>query len=454
MNRVKLGTAILLVLLVGWALVSNGRSLPATTTTASVVFEDLGLNDLVGGGERSTHQSSTTTTTIVLSEGPAWIASKKLERAMRAEFDADDRWHSAYAAALRDFYGSNPNTLTSPMGTLCWAHHELYRTLFLHTEYGLFHYMMIPSVMHGAGLSETDITPSLGTREASSAVINLLDARKTAGTLDFEDSDGLIRALRTWNGFVGTGSDWLTAIRTVATSEEFASTTLPTGGLPDNVRVYAAALLSLVKAQSTAESPSLEIDTLLGLAGYDAFHSAAKTSSNCQRIRMDVRDEVLNDDKSTTTTAATTTSTSVSSTEGRPGVPRDVSIASSVVSWLPPDTGGPVENYAVRIVFVLSGGRGLFQHTEVTSSLTFDATSLISTHGTDYSVKILAFNPDGRSRWTRWVRPRTPTTISSSTTAPSTTTTASSTTTTALSTTTTAPFHHDDGALHYVDGAL
>ena len=297
---------------------------------------------------------------------------------------------------IRTYYLGNPNTQSTPMGALCWAHHEIHHNLTRRLAREHLDDMFILLVMDMFGITREQVVHEAG-RAATQAVIGLLDAVGDDDEIiqNFDDFDGFVEMLRLLDGFGGTGGEWVTALSSVAAPAVEAATRAG-GGLPAEERAYADALFGLVKAQAASDSPVLTTADLLGLDGYEEFLTEARFSANCARAVIFSPDLVP--DTTTTTSAATTSTTAAATTTTvapGPGVPQNVTVSVlGVVTWDAPASGTAPTHYMVRVDCC---GAVHYQGTETRS---LDISGTLSGHSGEYTVRVQALTGDGMSDWT------------------------------------------------------
>ena len=147
-----------------------------------------------------------------------------------------------------------------------------------------------------------------------------------------------------------------------------------------------------VPAFTTTES-QLDISDQVDVASGQEFSVTVWARNMAGRDWADIR---VNPAPTTTTTAAL----------AEPGLPTNVTISGSVISWEAAASGGTADTYEVKAVFTSSSGPLNF--TAVVSTPTYDASSWTGAFGQDFTVQIRAKNSAGRSAWTDPVSSTTP----------------------------------------------
>ena len=277
----------------------------------------------------STVVSMTTTTLPTLEYSPAWIEYQALEL-----YYEDDSLENTLedTRAIFNYMSSNPNDISTPMGALCWAVHELTRSsmiIFIRVLLDDYH---IPYLMEEYGVTSEQIgSPGPEATEAflelvsgGSGTIGITDAKTDGqtilpGTNEGKEPVGSTgeahnnseedswETIRLWNDFAGDGTAWSIAIRAVA-SPEIAAAFRAGEGLPPDVQVYADALGSFAKERAGREfDPSAESDDYyfgeLSFPGLASFMQAAKYYQDCKRAAIGDISGMVDSSSTSTTTA-------------------------------------------------------------------------------------------------------------------------------------------------------
>ena len=275
---------------------------------------------------------TTTTTTPALKHSPAWIEYQALEL-----YDEDGSLENT--RAINNYMSINPNDISTPMGALCWAVHELTRSSMIVLMRVLLDDYFIPDLMEEYGITSEQIgNPG---PEATEAFLNLVSGNsESVSSMDIgtdgqasapgenediepvgytgeanDGTDDYLEYLRLEHEFAGNITAWSNAVQAVA-SPEMAAAFQAGEGLPSYVQVYADALIAFARERVGKKfDPSAESDDLdfgeLSFPGLAAFIEGAKYHQDCKRAAIaDIPGTVDSSSASTTTippTAPTTT---------------------------------------------------------------------------------------------------------------------------------------------------
>ncbi len=280
--------------------------------------------------------STTTTTLLTLEYSPAWIEYQALEL-----YDEDDSLD--YTKAINNYMSSNPNDISTPMGALCWAVHELTRSSMIIMMRVLLDEYLIPYLMEEYGLTSEQIgNPG---PEATEAFLNLVSENsESVSSIDIRtdgqavvpgENEGIepvgytgeaeggsyedyLEYLRLEHEFASDGAAWSGAVQAVA-SPEMAAAFRAGEGLPSDVQVHADALVAFAKERVGREfDPSAESDDYyfgeLSFPGLASFMQAAKYHQDCKRAAIGDIPGMVDSSSTSTTTAispvvSTTTTT-------------------------------------------------------------------------------------------------------------------------------------------------
>ena len=265
---------------VAFAVLAAGCSAPiiAETTTGSVeqpeettstetqdsVLEEGGRVSAGEGSGSRTAVGITKTDSPTLEYSLAWMESRALEPLL-----GEDSLKST--KAINNYMLTNPNDSSIPMGALCWAFHELYRTSTIDMMRWQLDNYLIPHLMESHGVSSEQIgNPG---PEATEAFLDLVSGepgsvgsvddgtggqtvvpgknedaepvRSTGEANDRSDGDSW-ETIRLWNEFAGDGTAWSNAVRAIASPEMSAAFRADEGLAPD-VQVYADALVAFAR---------------------------------------------------------------------------------------------------------------------------------------------------------------------------------------------------------------
>ena len=189
----------------------------------------------------STAADTTTTTLPTLEYSLAYVEYQEAK-----SYVGDNSLESR--KIIDDYLSSNPNDISTPMGALCWASHELSRSYVMGTLRWAIDDYLIPAHMEQYGVSSEQIG-SHGL-EATEAFLDLvLEKIGSVGSVDDGTdvwSDGLSEE-EYWelflldHEFAGDGNAWSKAVQAIA-SPEMTAAFQAGEGLPPDVQVYADAL--------------------------------------------------------------------------------------------------------------------------------------------------------------------------------------------------------------------
>ena len=278
----------------------------------------------VGPIQDSLESGDTTTTTMpTLEHSPAWIEYYEVKT-----YVGDSSFESR--TIVNDYLSSNPNDISTPMGALCWAFHELSRSYVMGTLRWTIDNYLIPAHMEQYGVSSEQIgSPGPKATEAFldlvsgeiGSVASVDDGTDDPAVLPAENGDlGPVGStgetddlseeeywefFRIDHEFAGDGTAWSNAIRVVA-SPEMAAALQAGEGLPPDVQVYADTLVAYATERVGKElDPSAKIDDTefdhRGFPGLASFMAVAKYHQDCKRAGIvDIPNMV--DSPSTSTT--------------------------------------------------------------------------------------------------------------------------------------------------------
>ena len=255
---------------------------------------------------------------------PAWIEARTRVVGPREPLTgglAEVKEHLSY-------FQNNPNDWSTPMGALCWANHELKRTLYMRSARWQLDYRLMPHVLSIAEIDSEDYLTEpaesywdqygLAATEAAISVLARATGRPaTRSALETTATTGLFAAdyiktsdveyLRLYHEYGGNGTEWLDAIDAVA-GASWNNAARTGDELPAAVRVYADSLAYLAWEQATNYAPYLTHRMLTNLPGYDEFAEAAKYDHDCKRAALtEAARESPPDDWADARTTTTTT---------------------------------------------------------------------------------------------------------------------------------------------------
>lgn len=245
-----------------------------------------------------------TTTTRRL--GPAWIDQ---QRWLNPTIDIeDDDGFKIY----RDYVLMNPNDLSTPMGALCWAHHEVERAIARDITRDALDNDTIPIYVKVLGLTTEHVGTGTQATEALRALfkdkdgsdvgpVDNIDGNSDTTNIsgafdisvdDLNISDESFEAIKdAWDITVapldeigGDGTEWLGMFQEVAKPEVVAATR-EGAGLPASVQKYADALFAAVDDYLDGTRTDLTDPRGLSytLPNWEQFVEEAKYSQDCQR---------------------------------------------------------------------------------------------------------------------------------------------------------------------------
>ena len=232
--------------------------------------------------------SSTTvvTSTIATPNGElsqAWVDSQVVLSKVGSDDVADSNYYTEYLSI-------NPNDVSTPMGALCWAYHELARSYEMDSLRSMLDYHMVPFLMENYGITDEQIGPP-GPKATDEFFSLILSDIGPVGSIDGPNDDmseaDAIGYFNDLHEFAGGGNAWPDAVRIIA-SPEMAAAFAAGEGLPAEVQIYADALV--VFAEEHVGKPldnSAESDVLdfagIDVPGFVAFVEEAKYNQNCKR---------------------------------------------------------------------------------------------------------------------------------------------------------------------------
>ena len=281
----------------------------ARLASAAFVVMSSGCSAVVGSsGPMPATTSDTTTSTTVVSD--AWVESETV----RVKYD---QWATAswpvmasygvsatesmvgggdlgYVEFRRDYALQNPNSTDTPMGALCWAYHELYRTIDMRSIRHMVDSVIRYSIAAASDVITLDDLKEAGYTGTEGSLTEIGPGRElTKAALVLAISmenpeDGLqvenTKIFEVMDEHGGSGTEWSDALDRVAAAEVVAATKAGEG-LPTGAQTYADNLFALTTDLSVVDSPDFDTYTerFSGLDGFDAFVGEAKKSSGCER---------------------------------------------------------------------------------------------------------------------------------------------------------------------------
>lgn len=268
----------------------------------------------------TTIAGTTTTTLLALQYSPAWIEYQALEL-----YYEDVSLENT--KAIYNYMSRNPNDISTPMGALCWAFHELAHSSMIVVMRGFLDDYLIPDLMAEYGITSEQIgNPG---PEATEAFLGLVSR-------DDESDEDYLEYLRLSHEFAGAGTAWSDAVRAIA-SPEMSAAFQAGEGLPPDVQVYADALGVFAGERVGREfdrefDPSAESDDFdfvnPSFPGLAAFMEEAKYHQDCKRAMIDDSIGTV-DSSSISTTTTITIPPDVSTTTTQPAMEEPLPSATS-----------------------------------------------------------------------------------------------------------------------------
>lgn len=291
----------------------------ATTTTRSGVPTTLKTPTASLVSTTAVTTTSTTTVTTTSAEkplSPAWIEARQLDSILNIESIDDEHYQQITATYLRsekDYWWNNPNKLSTPIGALCWATHELSRS-------GLLAYLRVSIdeqyneianqlglVIENSDQEPVDVLldfltsdPDTTIETPVSADENIITTTSTPQTptstenlkvseseqlLAFYRHPGMIEWIRLTDEGAGDGTEWATALRTVS-APEIEAATKAGDGLPAEAQQFSDSLFDLV--DEYIESGKTDSPEHYRLPGFASFYEVAKYAPDCQRLHPNI----------------------------------------------------------------------------------------------------------------------------------------------------------------------
>lgn len=294
--------AVALGLTVG--LIRLGMDAPAPPETGSTINSS-GASTTTAVSHTTAGSSSPTSSTQARTSSQAWIEAQT--RAAESEKPVTvDGQGLAELTEYFNYFRTNPNDWSTPMGALCWANHELRRTLHMRRARWQLDYRVIPPSLSTAGIDPEQLLPQpadtywgqFGPAATEAALEALTRATQHPPAETFPEitdpaalfATGYVRMidvefLRLHHEYAGSGTEWLDAIDAAA-GTSWNNAARSGDELPAAVQVYADALAYLAWEQATNFAPYLTNRILGTLPGYEDFIQAAKYDPNCKRAGL------------------------------------------------------------------------------------------------------------------------------------------------------------------------
>ena len=301
------GEAVYLLLLVALVMLGAGcGGAPTTTettnraeqtietTTPTSLASPLDNSEETADTKTVSNQVGSTTTTVVASTvvtpnrelSQAWVDSQVLLSKAGSDDFADASYYDEYLSI-------NPNDVSTPMGALCWAYHELGQSFEKDSIRSMLDYHTVPFLMENYGITDEQIgAPG---PEATDKFFDLvLSNLGSVGTFD-DENDAISEAntmgfFNDLHEFAGDGTAWQDAVRIIA-SPGMAVAFAAGEGLPAEVQIYADALVAFAEEHVGKPFDDSAGSDVLNFAdidfpGIDAFIEEAKYNQNCKRAMI------------------------------------------------------------------------------------------------------------------------------------------------------------------------
>lgn len=255
-----------------------------------------------GDAGNVTNVDSTTTTEGARVLGPAWIDQ---QRWLNASVDNT-------ATLYSDFVLNNPNNLSTPMGALCWVHHEVERAIARAVTRDAVDNDIVPLIIEALGLTVEQVGSGaqatrvlrelLGDQDSSvSGAVGEIDNNSgnnsDAGTIDISEDDLTItddlltyfklnwkNNTEPFDEIGGDGTEWVDMFKEVVKPDIVAATRAGPG-LPISIQSFVDALFTAVAEFLDGTRTDLLDPNGLSykLPNWDQFVEEAKYSQDCQR---------------------------------------------------------------------------------------------------------------------------------------------------------------------------
>ena len=243
----------------------------------------------------TTTDVATTTTAVEKPLSPAWIEAKQLY--IMFDVDATDDEYSNYLSKDKDYWSNNPNSLSSPVGALCWAFHEITGSENLTLErYSLDAETRFMADLIGLIIENNGRNPADVLFEFLDLDLDTIAETRSVEGLSLESAQALalyrtpwINWMRQRNEVAGDGTEWMTALHAVS-APEIEDATKAGDGLPAGAQQFSDAFFDAVAEylESGKTYPEdfheSEFWDHSGLPGYDNFIDVVKYAPDCQRM--------------------------------------------------------------------------------------------------------------------------------------------------------------------------
>ena len=283
----------------------SGATTTARTPTASIVS--------------TTAVTTTSTTTVTTVAGkalsPAWIEARQLDSILSTyavDIEHYQQITANYLRSQKDYWWNNPNQLSTPVGALCWATHELSRSgLLVHLRVIMDEYYNEIANQLGLVIENSDQAPAdvlldflasdPDTTVETPVSVNenittasIPQAPTSTENLEISESEqllalyrhpGMIEWIQLTNEEAGDGTEWATALRAVS-APKIEAATKAGDGLPAEAQQFSDALFDMV--DEYIESSKTDSPEDYRLPGFASFYEVAKYSPDCQRLDPDI----------------------------------------------------------------------------------------------------------------------------------------------------------------------
>ena len=218
---------------------TTNRAEQTIETTSTSLADPLDNSEEPADITTGANQVGSTSTTVVASTtatpdrelSQAWIDSQTALSKVGSDDFADITYYA-------DYLSINPNDVSTPMGALCWAYHELARSQYMDSTRSMLDYYMVPFLIENYdGITDEQIgDPG---PEATGKFFDLvLSDLGSLGPVDDENDviteANAIEYFIDLHEFAGDGTAWPDAVR-IITSPEMAAALQAGEGLPAEV---------------------------------------------------------------------------------------------------------------------------------------------------------------------------------------------------------------------------
>ena len=258
--------------------------------------------------ENSTPASVVTTTAVTTTSvlavttavdkplSPAWVEARQL--VSMSNINAIDDEFADYLQKENDYWSNNPNSLSTPVGSLCWAFHEITRSGYLVlNRHALNEESRFMANLIGLVIEDGDRDPTDVLLEFLVLDLDTIAETRSVEGLSLESAQALALYRTPWwlnwirqrNELAGDGTEWMTALRAVS-APEIEATIKAEDGLPTGAQQFSDVFFDAVaeNLESGKTDPEdfheSEFDDPSVLPGYDNFIEVVKYAPDCQRM--------------------------------------------------------------------------------------------------------------------------------------------------------------------------